>query len=120
MKTLIISLVLTTLATSPAFAISHSYRDKLEKSGCTQVEDAAGTCGHNHAVSDSQTIIRHYDGLKIVWKINESVMVDDKPAAVIESGGYGTTWQQGSYKIITYKNHKIAVMKNDQFAGYAK
>lgn len=120
MKTLIVSMLLATLVSSPAFAISHSYRDKLEKSGCTQVEDAAGTCGNHQAVSDSQTIIKHYDGLKIVWKINESVTVDGKPAAVIESGGYGATWQQGIYKIITYKNHKIAVMKNDQFAGYAK
>ncbi|EJI8910611.1 hypothetical protein NEV43_004760 [Salmonella enterica] len=58
--------------------------------------------------------------MKIVWVQNESVTVEGKPASVVDSGGYGETWQQGIYKIITYKNNKIAVMENDIFKGHAK
>ncbi|EIP4219869.1 hypothetical protein PF290_004285, partial [Salmonella enterica] len=54
------------------------------------------------------------------WVQNESVTVEGKPASVVDSGGYGATWQQGIYKIITYKNNKIAVMENDIFKGHAK
>lgn len=103
-----------------ASAISHKHREELAKSHCTQVQEANGECDVAKAQVGNKTITKHFNGLTIVWKQNESVTVDGKLADVIESGGYGATWQQGIYKIITYKNNKIAVMQGDKFLGYAK
>lgn len=48
-------MVLTVLAAQPAFAISEAYRAQLERSGCTQVSEANGTCRVD-------TGRRHHDG----------------------------------------------------------
>ena len=39
--------VLMLMSVSPAHAISASYRAKLERSGCTQLTEANGTCDVN-------------------------------------------------------------------------
>ncbi|MGU3444515.1 hypothetical protein ACLBWY_02895 [Enterobacteriaceae bacterium C34L] len=38
----------------PASAISEAYRARLEKSGCTQVSDANGTCNTHHSKKQNQ------------------------------------------------------------------
>ncbi|SNY70019.1 hypothetical protein [Enterobacter sp. CC120223-11] len=38
----------------PASAISEAYRAQLEKSGCTQVSDANGTCNTHHSKKQNQ------------------------------------------------------------------
>ncbi|EEK8906628.1 hypothetical protein G9597_004540 [Salmonella enterica] len=119
MKKMILSL--SFFMVSNVYAISHKHREELAKSGGTQVQEANGTCnaiGSKNYIDE--TFVKHYKGMKIVWVQNESVTVEGKPASVVDSGGYGATWQQGIYKIITYKNNKIAVMENDIFKGHAK
>ncbi len=122
MKKLFLAVAVSSLMVSNAFAISHSHRDELAKSGCTQVQEANGQCNTAAATAPrkNKTIVKHYDGMKIEWKQNEGVKVDGKPASLVENGSDGATWQQGIYKIITYKNQKIAVLENDVFKGYAK
>lgn len=122
MKNILLVVIASSLMVSNAFAISHKHREELAKSGCTQVAEANGECDVKASVKSfkDKVITKHYNGIKIVWVQNESVTFDGKPASVVESGGYGATWQQGIYKIITYKNNKIAVMENDVFKGYAK
>ncbi|RKQ40324.1 hypothetical protein [Enterobacter sp. R1(2018)] len=123
MKKLFFAVVVSSFMVSNAFAINHSHREELAKSGCTQVQEANGQCNttaNPAAPQKDKVIVKHYNGMKIEWRQNEGVKVDDKPASLVESGSYGATWQQGIYKIITYKNLKIAVMENDVFKGYAK
>jgi|GEM_PF-535761 hypothetical protein len=47
MKKLILIAIISSLISSNAFAISASYRAKLEHSGCTQLTEANGTCDIN-------------------------------------------------------------------------
>lgn len=57
MKKIILALTATALlaaSVSPAFAISASYRAKLERSGCTQVSEADGSCNINKTKAQNQ------------------------------------------------------------------
>ncbi|GDX06307.1 hypothetical protein RHD99_12420 [Buttiauxella selenatireducens] len=57
MKKIILALLTTALVAgtvSPAFAISASYRAKLEHSGCTQVSEADGSCNVNKSKAQNQ------------------------------------------------------------------
>ncbi|WJD49069.1 hypothetical protein QRD42_17675 [Enterobacter sp. PGRG2] len=47
MKKLMMIAIITGLVTSNAYAINASFRKQLEKSGCTQVTEANGTCDIN-------------------------------------------------------------------------
>ncbi|XXD10329.1 hypothetical protein ACMYSN_05850 [Klebsiella sp. R445] len=43
----------------PVFAISEAYRAQLERSGCTQVSEANGTCHVGHAYHQYQDADNH-------------------------------------------------------------
>lgn len=43
-KNIVLIAMVSGLFCQPVFAISEAYRAQLERSGCTQVEDANGTC----------------------------------------------------------------------------
>lgn len=49
----------------PVFAISEAYRAQLEQSGCTQVDEANGTCNvghtrhHQHGDQDTKRQVEH-------------------------------------------------------------
>ena len=43
-RKLLISIIFSTLASAPVWAISASYRAQLERSGCTQQSELDGTC----------------------------------------------------------------------------
>ncbi|MCU6670293.1 hypothetical protein M8013_16245 [Enterobacteriaceae bacterium H4N4] len=53
-KKLIISVVLSSFVAAPAFAISANYRAQLERSGCTQVSEADGTCNIHKTKAENQ------------------------------------------------------------------
>ncbi|MTD26510.1 hypothetical protein [Erwinia sorbitola] len=53
MKKLIVAMVISALMSGPAFAISQSYRAKLERSGCTQVSELQG-CDINKTKAQNQ------------------------------------------------------------------
>ena len=48
MRSIVLMMVVGGLFSQPVFAISEAYRAQLEQSGCTQVEDANGTCSVKH------------------------------------------------------------------------
>lgn len=58
MKKIILSAVsLAVLATAPAHAINAKYRAQLERSGCTQVTEADGTCDiHKTKAENAKTV----------------------------------------------------------------
>lgn len=64
MKKLILTTVaLTVLAASPAHAINAKYRAQLERSGCTQVTEADGTCDiHKTKAENAKTVNTETNG----------------------------------------------------------
>jgi len=77
MKKMLITLVVfAAVAASPAHAINEKYRAQLERSGCTQVTEADGTCdihktkaqnaSHNHQTSSHGKI--NYSPFVGNWK----------------------------------------------------
>ncbi|MEW7315128.1 hypothetical protein AB1E22_20865 [Buttiauxella gaviniae] len=57
MKKIILALATTALiagSLSPAYAITASYRAKLERSGCTQLTDADGSCDTSKTRAQNQ------------------------------------------------------------------
>lgn len=66
------------------------------------------------------TFTKHYDGMTIKRDKLGILTVDGKPAAKDEVTANATTYSQGLYTIIVYKNGKVAVMKDNSFQGYAK
>jgi len=53
-KTLIALISLAAVITAPAHAIDAKYRAKLERSGCTQLTEADGTCDINKTKAQNQ------------------------------------------------------------------
>lgn len=64
--------------------------------------------------------VKHWNGMKLEMTPN-GLVVDGKPAATAEETKETTTYQQGLYTFIAYKNGKLAVMDDKGvFKGYAK
>lgn len=72
------------------------------------------------AAKKESTFTKHYDGMAIKRDKLGILTVDGKPAAKDEVTANATTYSQGLYTIIVYKNGKVAVMKDNSFQGYAK
>ena len=53
-KKLLISILFSSLASAPAFAISASYRAQLERSGCNQQTELDGTCDIHKTKAENQ------------------------------------------------------------------
>lgn len=50
----VLAVVVGAMFSQSAFAISEAYRAQLEKSGCTQVSEANGTCNTKHTRKQNQ------------------------------------------------------------------
>lgn len=114
--------MLSGLMISNAFAISESYRAKLEKSGCTQVTEANGTCDINKskaANSQHKDTVYKLDDVSVVIKSDQSVTVNGKYAAVSEKNANATVYEQGIYTVIVYAK-KVSLMKNGVYVADMK
>ncbi len=122
MKKVIMAVMLSGLMISNAFAISESYRAKLEKSGCTQVTEAKGTCDINKskaANSQHKDTVYKLDDVSVVIKSDQSVTVNGKYAAVSEKNANATVYEQGIYTVIVYAK-KVSLMKNGVYVADMK
>lgn len=64
--------------------------------------------------------VKTWEGIELLVDSN-GLIVDGKPAAVIEKEEKATVYQQGLFNFIVYSNGKIAVTDlNNVFKGYAK
>ncbi|MCS5736739.1 hypothetical protein [Herbiconiux daphne] len=73
-KILLPILMLSACASQPSYAISHAYRAKLERSGCTQVTEANKTCDVNKTkVQNAQSANSSH---KSISKFAESLIGD--------------------------------------------
>lgn len=107
-KKLLISVVLSTLAASPAFAISANYRAQLERSGCTQQTELDGTCNIHKTKAENQKSAKSPasgERAEVTAFLRDSVegqKVDDAYSAL---EGYGftnskpLTWVKGKHKV---------------------
>lgn len=114
--------MLSGLMISSAFAISESYRAKLEKSGCTQVTEANGTSDINKskaANSQHKDTVYKLDDVSVVIKSDQSVTVNGKYAAVSEKNANATVYEQGIYTVIVYAK-KVSLMKNGVYVADMK
>lgn len=59
------------------------------------------------------------EGLTLVLS-GKTLTVDGKLAALDEDNADAKSYSQGLYTFVVYKNGKIAIMKDGQFAAYAK
>lgn len=122
MKKVIMAVMLSGLMISNAFAISESYRAKLEKSGCTQVTEANGTCDINKSKavnSQHKDTFYKLDDVSVVIKSDQSVTVNGKYAAVSEKNANATVYEQGIYTVIVYAK-KVSLMKNGVYVADMK
>lgn len=72
------------------------------------------------AQAAKKTGVKHWDGMKLETTPN-GLVVNGKSAAASETTKEATTYPQGLYTFIVYKNGKIAVMDDKgAFKGYAK
>ncbi|HCI6022667.1 TPA: hypothetical protein NPN74_004815 [Klebsiella quasipneumoniae subsp. quasipneumoniae] len=79
---------------------------------------------YKHVDQKAQTAkkagVKHWDGMELKMTQN-GLVVDGKPASASETTKEATTYQQGLYTFIVYKNGKIAVMDDKgALKGYAK
>jgi len=122
MKKVIMAVMLSGLMISNAFAISESYRAKLEKSGCTQVTEANGTCDINKSKatnSQHKDTVYKLDDVSVVIKSDQSVTVNGKYAAVSEKNANATVYEQGIYTVIVYAKN-VSLMKNGVYVADMK
>lgn len=86
----------------PVFAISEAYRAQLEQSGCTQVDEANGTChvGHtrHHHRDDESTgnIAREIDS-NIAGKYQGEAVDYMEDAGWHSTNGERTRWRKNGY-----------------------
>ncbi|WP_333010354.1 hypothetical protein [Kluyvera sichuanensis] len=100
--------VLATLSTSPAYAISAHYRAQLEKSGCTQVTDGNGTCDIHKTKAQNQAAARApsvQDKNEITQFLNDSVIGQSVDDAYPALEGYG--WESSAPLVWLKGNHKL-------------
>lgn len=107
MKKLMIVAVLSVCSLS-AHAISHGYRAALERSGCTEVSDAAGTC------DTTKTKAQNAADTQLAEFLHDSVMNQSIDSAAVALIGYGWkanngNWYKGKKKLhLNVINGKVA------------
>ncbi|EMF0717951.1 hypothetical protein [Citrobacter sp. Marseille-Q6884] len=97
MKKLILStLTLAILVTAPAHAINAKYRAQLERSGCTQITEADGTCdihktkAQNAATAKPKTNDAHAGQIRAMGEDMLGTKAGDA-AAVMKTHGFQQT-----------------------------
>ncbi|HFV9214619.1 TPA: hypothetical protein ACIAHZ_003993 [Enterobacter roggenkampii] len=97
MKKLILSTVaLAILATAPAHAINAKYRAQLERSGCTQVTEADGTCDIHKTKAENAKTAKpkaNDDHAAKLRAMGEDLLGTkaDEAAKVLEANGFQQT-----------------------------
>ncbi|WP_435343436.1 hypothetical protein [Enterobacter roggenkampii] len=96
MKKLILTAVaLAILAASPAHAINAKYRAQLERSGCTQVTEADGTCDIHKTKAENAKTAKPKDNVHAakLRAMGEDLLGTDaeEAAAVLKANGFQQT-----------------------------
>lgn len=96
MKKLILTTVaLAILAASPAHAINAKYRAQLERSGCTQVTEADGTCDIHKTKAENAKTGKPKDNVHAakLRAMGEDLLGTDaeEAAAVLKANGFQQT-----------------------------
>ncbi|EHS7647026.1 hypothetical protein KWH26_003635 [Salmonella enterica] len=89
--------------------------------GCTQVQDAQGTChlSSKPAATPAAISVTKY-GVTFKRSKDGFAYVNDHAAAVSEQTPSATTYQSGIYLVIVRKSGRIDLMKEGQFVGHMK
>ncbi|MCS5452478.1 hypothetical protein ACJVQT_23160 [Enterobacter huaxiensis] len=100
------------IASLPAHAISEKYRQELERSGKTQVEDA-----NEYKPQPTRT----YRGFGMVVKrTGDQVTVDGKAAALDEDTPSAKVFSSGLRQVIFYKKGRVSVTEEGRYLGDLK
>lgn len=95
-------------------------KDSINNAAQKAAYENARKAVEQKAQSAKKAGVKHWDGMELKMTQN-GLVVDGKPAAASETTKEATTYQQGLYTFIVYKNGKIAVMDDKGvFKGYAK
>lgn len=89
--------------------------------GCTQVQDAQGTCNLSSkpAASPAPISVTKF-GVTFKRSKDGFAYVNEHAAAVSEQTESATTYQSGIYDVIVRKSGRIDLMKEGQFVGHMK
>ena len=97
--------------------------EQNRKNSINNAAQAAAYANARDAVNQKAQSAHKYkkwDGMKLEITKN-GLVVDGKPAAIVEKTKEANVYQQGLFNYVVYKNGKIAVMDaNNSFKGYAK
>lgn len=96
MKKMMIALTLATVAAAPAHAINAKYRAQLERSGCTQVTEADGTCDIHKTKAENAKTAKpkaNDDHAAKLRAMGEDLLGTkaDEAAKVLEANGFQQT-----------------------------
>lgn len=109
MKSKVFAFAMLAFVAMPSHAINAKYRQQLEKSGCTQVTEADGTCDIHLSKKENA------ERSQITSFVRDSVINQPTDAAYEALSGYGFTnpaplkWVKGKYTINLTINQKDVV-----------
>lgn len=107
-KKLLISIIFSTLASAPAFAISTHYRAQLERSGCNQQTELDGTCDIHKTKAENQKAAKSpalKERAELTNFLRDSVEGQKAEDAYSALEGYGfsntkpLTWVKGTHTV---------------------
>lgn len=120
-KKLIIVAYLITASIAPAHAISEGYRKQLEQQGRTQQDDINSSYhAPEYKPGNMKPVQIRKFGVEFKRSRDGFAYIDGLAALPSESNQDATVYSQGIYKVTTYTNGHIILMKNDKSIGRMK
>lgn len=107
---LLLASAATALATSPAHAISAKYRQQLERSGCTEMSDADGSCDIHKTKAQNTKASSGSKGLAAEADHVMNKPISDSAEYLLSKGwkpNNGVWKKQGSTLMLTVENDTV-------------